>query len=68
MKIKLFYNEEYVEGKNDYSYREVTVNSWKDFWNLWNDSSEFIMCDNTFDGRKIYIKKDRVIEVIEGRK
>lgn len=65
MLIKLFYDEEYIEGKDDYSYREFTVDSWEKFWNVWNNSSDFFRCDDTFDGKRIYIKKDRVIEIME---
>ena len=64
MLIKLVYDEEYVEGKCDYSYRKFTVDSWENFWDIWNDSSDFFRCDDTIDGKRIYIKKDRVIEIM----
>ncbi|WP_276862577.1 hypothetical protein [Anaerococcus tetradius] len=64
MKIKLFYDDEYIEGKDDYSCMILTIESWEDFWDLWNDSSEFIRCDNSLsDGSRIYLKKDCVIQV-----
>lgn len=68
MKIKLFYDDEYVEGKDDYSYRTITVDTWEDFWNLWNDRSDFIRCSNDVYGNIVYLKKDRVILIIEEEK
>lgn len=65
MKIKLFYNDEYIEGKNDYSCLNLTIDSWEEFWDLWNDSSEFIRCDDTYDEKRNYLKKDRVIQILE---
>lgn len=65
MKIKLFYDDEYVEGKNDYSCFVVNVDSWKNFWNIWNNSSDFFRCDDTSKGKRVYIKKDRVIGIME---
>lgn len=64
MKIKLFYDDEYIEGKNDYSGAIVTVDNWLDFWDMWNNAGDFIMCDD-FDGKRSYIKKDRVIQILE---
>ena len=40
MEIKLYYDDEYVEGKNGYSCCTVNVDSWEEFWDLWNDSSD----------------------------
>lgn len=64
MLIKLFYDDEYIEGKDDFSYMEVTVDNWIDFWLKWVSSSEFILCDNTYDGKTVYLRKDRVIQII----
>ncbi len=65
MLIKLYFDEEYVEGKCHYSYRKFTVDSWDKFWNIWNNSSDFFRCDDTIDGKRTYIKKDRVIQIME---
>ncbi|MDU5252682.1 hypothetical protein [Anaerococcus vaginalis] len=65
MKIKLFYDDEYIEGKSDYSCLGVTVDSWKNFWDLWTDSSEFIRCDDTCNKKRNYLRKDRVIQIME---
>lgn len=65
MEIKLYYDDEYVEGKNGYSCCTVNVDSWEEFWDLWNDSSEFIRCDDTYDEKRNYLKKDRVIQIME---
>lgn len=63
MKIKLFYNDEYIEGKNDYSCLNLTIDSWTEFWNLWTDKSDFIRCDSDMYGHIIYLRKDRVVQI-----
>ncbi len=65
MLIKLYYDDEYVKGKSDYSYFVVNVDSWENFWNIWNNSSDFFRCDDTSQGKRVYIKKDRVIGIME---
>lgn len=62
MKIKLFYDDELIEGKIDYSCRTVTVDSWDRFWQIWKDDEEFVKCDDE-EGTEVYLKKDRVIEL-----
>lgn len=65
MKIKLFYDDEYIEGKSDYSYIILTIESWRGFWDLWNIQwCDFIRGDNTKDGRRVYLRKDRVVQII----
>lgn len=66
MKIRLCYVDEYVEGKDDYSYRDLSVDNWESFWDLWNDSSDFIKCDNPIDEKIIYLRKDCVILIMGG--
>lgn len=69
MKIRLFYDDEYIEDKEDYSYMYLTVDSWEDFWNLWNDKSDFIRCDSDMlYGNIIYLRKDRVIQIMGEKK
>ena len=63
MKIKLFYDDEYIECKEDYSYQELTVDSWEDFWKLWTDFSQFIRCDS-FNNKIAFLRKDRVTMII----
>ena len=65
MKIKLYYDDEFIEGKSGYSCLRVTVDSWEKFWDLWNNSSEFIRGDDTYDEKRNYLKKDRVIQIME---
>lgn len=65
MKIRLCYVDEYVEGKDDYSYRDLSVDNWESFWDLWNDASHFIKCDNSNDGKIIYLRKD-IVHIIMG--
>ena len=64
MRIKLFYDDEYVEGKEDYSYNELTVDSWEDFWELWTDFPQFIRCDNTIKNKIIFLRKDRANMIV----
>lgn len=64
MEIKLFYDDEYIEGRNDYSCVKVTFDSWEKFWDRWNDASDFFRCDDMYYGGRCYIKKDRVIQII----
>ena len=66
MKIRLCYVDEYVEGKDDYSYKELSVDNWECFWALWNDASDFIKCDNSIDDKIIYLRKDCVLIIMGG--
>lgn len=65
MKIKLYYEDEYIEETYEYSYETLTVEDWDEFWRLWNTSLDIIRCDNAFHGGRIYLKKDRVIKIAE---
>ena len=64
MKIKLFYDDEYIEGKDDFSCMEVTADNWIDFWLKWVNPTEFIMCDSIDSEKTVYLRKDRVIQII----
>lgn len=66
MKIELYFEDQYIEGTTNYSSRTVTTDSWDRFWQLWNHDEEFVRCDDE-SGTEIYLKKDRVIELMSPR-
>lgn len=62
MKIELYFEDQYIEGISDYTYRTITTDSWDRLWQIWNHDEEFVRCDDE-SGTEIYLKKDRVIEL-----
>lgn len=62
MKIELYFEDQYIEGISDYTYRTITTDSWDRFWQLWNHDEKFVRCDDE-SGTEIYLKKDKVIEL-----
>lgn len=64
MLIRLYYDDEFVEGKRDYSYKTVLELIWDTFWKFWESCDEFIPIDEG-NGDIGYLKKDRVIEIME---
>lgn len=65
MKIRLYYDDEYIEGKNDYTCLNLTIDSRENFWDLWTGSYEFIRCDDTCNKKRNYLRKNRVIQIME---
>ncbi len=64
MLIRLYYDDEYVEGKSDYSYKTLPVLSWDMFWRFWNSCKDFIPI-NEGCGDIVFLKKDCVIRIRE---
>lgn len=66
MKIELYFEDQHIEGNNNYSSRTITTDSWDRFWELWNHDEEFVKCDDVY-GSEVYLKKDKVIEIMRSR-
>ena len=66
MLIKLYYDDEYIEGKSNYSYKTLPALSWDMFWKFWNSCEDFIPIYGV-KGEIVFLRKDRVIEIMEER-
>lgn len=64
MLIRLYYDDECVEGKSDYSYKTLPTLNWDMFWRFWNSCEDFIPITEN-NGNTVFLKKDRVIEIME---
>lgn len=66
MLIRLYYDDEYVEGKSNYSYKTLPALSWDMFWKFWNSCEDFIPI---YEGSEdiVFLRKDRVIEIMEDK-
>lgn len=67
MLIKICYDDEFVMGKGAYSYKIITMTSWDIFLKWWNSSEEFIQIAED-NGNTSFLKKDRVVEILEVKK
>lgn len=62
MKITLYYDDSRHYSDEDYPYKTLTVKDYEEFDLYFVDKSPYIRCDDE-GGYKVFLKKDRIIEV-----
>ena len=62
MIVRLFYDDCRDYFDHEYPCKTLTVRDFEEFDLYFNDKSKYIRCDDEA-GYKVYLKKDRVIEI-----